>query len=191
MSPNVNPLDTTKRQVKNSTSQLRGCCLRSSYDFPQSPEHCSPTKYARVSRCSHGNVAMLLCTSFTQSERFLQTDQLIIRLQVVVVTNFIRMLMRNVFVNVFESDAVIWLAAIFRSFPPSSLFGGAVSVGVPLSFLFGVVLFSCLGWCCSLFFPSWCCSSLSLLLFCHSIWRSVVLPPSTSLRVCCRCSFWN
>ena len=27
---------------------------------------------------------MLLCPSFTQSERFLQTDQLIIRLQVVV-----------------------------------------------------------------------------------------------------------
>ena len=30
-------------------------------------------------------------------------------------TNFIRMLMRNVFVNVFESDAVIWWAAIFRT----------------------------------------------------------------------------
>ena len=43
---------------------------------------------------------MLFCSSFTQSERFLQTDQLITRLQVVVVTNFIRMLMRNVFVNV-------------------------------------------------------------------------------------------
>ena len=34
---------------------------------------------------------MLFCSSFTQSERFLQTDQLIIRLQVEVVTNFIRM----------------------------------------------------------------------------------------------------
>ena len=56
---------------------------------------------------------MLFCPSFTQFERFLQTDQLIIRLQVVVVTNFIRMLMRNVFVNVFKSDAVIWWAAIF------------------------------------------------------------------------------
>ena len=44
---------------------------------------------------------------FTQSEHFLQTDQLIIRLQVVVVTNFIRMLVRNVSVNVFKSDAVI------------------------------------------------------------------------------------
>ena len=31
-----------------------------------------------------------------------------------VVTNFIRMSMRNVFVNVFKSDAVIWWAAIFR-----------------------------------------------------------------------------
>ena len=29
-------------------------------------------------------------------------------------TNFIRMLMRNVFVNVFKSDAVIWWAAIGR-----------------------------------------------------------------------------
>ena len=54
---------------------------------------------------------MSFCPSFTQSERFLQTDQLIIRLQVVI--NFIRMLMRNVFVNVFQSDAVVWWAAIF------------------------------------------------------------------------------
>ena len=58
---------------------------------------------------------MLFCSSFTQSERFLQTDQLITRLQVVVMTNFIRMLMRNVFVNVFKSDAVIWWAAIFHA----------------------------------------------------------------------------
>ena len=65
----------------NSKSQLRDCCLRSSYDFPQIPEHCSPTKYARVSSCSHGDVVMLFCSSFTQSERFLQTDQLITRLR--------------------------------------------------------------------------------------------------------------
>ena len=58
---------------------------------------------------------MLFCFSFTQYERFLQTDQLIIRLQVVVMTNFIRMLMGNVFVNVFKSDAVDWWAAIFRT----------------------------------------------------------------------------
>ena len=57
---------------------------------------------------------MLFGSSFTQSERFLQTDQLLTRLQVVVVTNFIRMLMRNVFANVFKSDAVIWWTAIFR-----------------------------------------------------------------------------
>ena len=63
---------------------------------------------------------MLLCPSITQSERFLQTDQLIVRLQVVVATNFIRMLMRNVFVNVFKSDAVTWRAAIFRT--PLSMF---------------------------------------------------------------------
>ena len=56
---------------------------------------------------------MLFCPSFTQSERFLQTDQLIIRLQVVVVIIFIRMLMRNVIVNVFKSDAVVWWAAFF------------------------------------------------------------------------------
>ena len=58
---------------------------------------------------------MLFCPSFTQSERFLLTDQLITRLQVVVLTNFIRMLMRNVIVNVFRSDTVIWWAAIFRT----------------------------------------------------------------------------
>ena len=62
---------------------------------------------------------MLLRPSFTHSERFLQTDQLITRLQVVVMTNFIRMLMRDVIVNVIKSDAVIWWAAIFRT-PPSS-----------------------------------------------------------------------
>ena len=61
---------------------------------------------------------MLFCPSFTQSECFLQTDQLI-RLQVVVMTNFIRMWMRNVFVTVFKLDAVIWWAAIFRKHTPS------------------------------------------------------------------------
>ena len=54
---------------------------------------------------------MLFCSSYTQSERFRQTDQLIIRLQVVVVTNLIRMLMRNVFMNVFKSDAVIFVGS--------------------------------------------------------------------------------
>ena len=34
---------------------------------------------------------------------------------VAVMTNFFRMLTRNVFVNVFKSDAVIWWAAIFRT----------------------------------------------------------------------------
>ena len=34
LSPNVNPLNTTKRQVLYSTGQWRDCCLRSSYDFP-------------------------------------------------------------------------------------------------------------------------------------------------------------
>ena len=58
---------------------------------------------------------MLFCPSFTQSERFLHSDQLITRLQVVVKTNFIRMLSGNVIVIVFKSDAVIWWAAIFRT----------------------------------------------------------------------------
>ena len=58
---------------------------------------------------------MLFCPSFTQYERFLHTDQYITRLQVVVMTNFIRMLSGNVIVNVFKSDAVIWRTAIFRT----------------------------------------------------------------------------
>ena len=62
---------------------------------------------------------MLFCPSFTQSERFLQTQ--LIRLQIVVITNFIRMLMRNVFANVFKLDAVIWWAAIFGIHLPGSL----------------------------------------------------------------------
>ena len=69
------------------------------------------------------DVVILFCPSFTQSERFLQTDQLITRLQVVVMTNFIRMLTGNVIVNVFKSDAVIWWAAILRILgsPPFSI----------------------------------------------------------------------
>ena len=82
--------------------------------------------------CSHGNVVMLFCPSFTQSERFLQTDQLIIRLQVVVVTNFIRMLVINVFVNVFKSDAVTWWAAIFHT--PSSMFDKLLHLSKSKSF---------------------------------------------------------
>ena len=50
---------------------------------------------------------MLFCPSFTQSERFLNTGQLITRLQAVVMTYFIRMLSGNVIKNVFLSDAVI------------------------------------------------------------------------------------
>ena len=69
---------------------------------------------------TYQDVVVLFCPSFTQSERFLHTDQLITRLQVVVMINFIRMLSGNVIVNVFESDAVIWWAAIFCT--PSSMF---------------------------------------------------------------------
>ena len=51
---------------------------------------------------------------------FLYTNQLISRLQVVVMTNFMRMLSGNMVVNVFKSDAVFWWAAIFRT--TSSMF---------------------------------------------------------------------
>ena len=67
-----------------------------------------------VSRALLTNQTRTCNKSLSQSERFFQTDQLVIRLQVVVVTNFIRMLSGNVIVNVFKSDAVIWWAAIFR-----------------------------------------------------------------------------
>ena len=63
---------------------------------------------------------MLLLLFLHTVRTFFQTDQLIIRLQVVATTNFIRMLMRNVFENVFKSDEVIWWAAIFRTI--SSMF---------------------------------------------------------------------
>ena len=72
------------------------------------PEHCSPTNQGRET-CQTRKVArsfsltvmqyMLFCPSFTRSTRFLQTDQLVTRLQRVettcckVVPNFIRVMM--------------------------------------------------------------------------------------------------
>ena len=88
------------------------------HDLPQIPEYCLPTKSARVSSRSQQDVVMLFCPSFTQSERFLHTDQLTTRLQVGVMANIIRMLSGNVVVNVFKSDAVIWWAAILRRHTP-------------------------------------------------------------------------
>ena len=88
--------------------------------LPQIPANCLPTKYACVSSRSHQDVVMLFCPSFTQTERFLHTDQLITKLQVVVLSYFIRMLSGNVTVNVLKSGAVICWAAIFRSL--SSMF---------------------------------------------------------------------
>ena len=87
------------------------CAVHTTFHRVQSTVHQPNTHVYQVAL---GDVVMLFCSFFTQSERFFQTDQLIIRLQVVVVTNFIRMLMKNVFVNVFQLDAVIWWAAIFR-----------------------------------------------------------------------------
>ena len=49
-------------------------------------------------------------------------------------TNFIHMLMRNVFVNVFKSDAVIWWGAIFRT--PSSMFDKLLHLSKSESFAF-------------------------------------------------------
>ena len=81
LSPNVSPLDTAERQVTCSTGQIHTRLLyaQSIHDLSQIPEHCLPTKYARVSSRSHQDVLMLFCPSFTQSERFLHADQLITR----------------------------------------------------------------------------------------------------------------
>ena len=143
LSPNVIPLDTTKCPVTYSTSQLHtDCCLRSpdtTFHRFQGTAYQPSTHVYQVAltgdvvmlfhrfqstanqpsthecQVALTGIVMLFCLSFTQSERFFQTDQLIIRLQVVVMTNFIRMLMRNEIVNVFRSDAVIWWAAISRT----------------------------------------------------------------------------
>ena len=105
----------------------RVCCVRKSiHDLLQIPEHCSPTNYARGSCRSNRDVVMLFCSSFTQSERSLHTDQLITRLRRVEPATCCShdglhlLLSGNVIVNVFKSDAVIWWAAIFRT--SSSMF---------------------------------------------------------------------
>ena len=74
LSPNVNPLDTKKRQVTCSTGQIHTCLLyaQSIHDLPQISEHCLQTKYARESSRSHKDAVMLFYHSFTQSERFLR-----------------------------------------------------------------------------------------------------------------------
>ena len=71
---------------------------------------------------------MLFCPSFTRSARFLQADQFVTRLRRVehtatccrVVPNFMRMTTGHVFMNVMESDAVFWWAAIFSALPLST-----------------------------------------------------------------------
>ena len=82
---------------------------------PYTTFHCSPTKSARGTCCSHRDLVMLFCPPFTQSERFLQTDQVITRLRRVehtatccrVIANFMRMSTGHVFMYVMESDAVL------------------------------------------------------------------------------------
>ena len=64
---------------------------------------------------------MLFCSSFTQSERFLQTDQLFIRLRSCGHDKLHSHVDEKVFVNVFKSDAVIWWAGIFRRTVPCEL----------------------------------------------------------------------
>ena len=84
------------------------CCLRGLYTtFHRFQSTADQPNTFRVASCSHKDIVMLFCPSCTLSERVLQTDQFITRLQIVVMTNFIRMLMRNVIVNVCKSDAVI------------------------------------------------------------------------------------
>ena len=61
-------LASTRRDCSNA---------QSIHDLPQIPECCSPTKYARGSCISHKDVVMLFCPSFSQSESFLHTHQLI------------------------------------------------------------------------------------------------------------------
>ena len=90
---------------------------------------------------------MLFSPSFTQSESFLILTSsppdfgVLNQQRVVVMINFIRKLSGSVIVNVFKSDAVIWWAAIFRTFP---LGGGWASVvparGIPRKeLLFGLM----------------------------------------------------
>ena len=93
----------------------RDCCMRSPYTTFHRFQSSAYQPNTHVFQVSHQDVVMLFCPSFTQSERFLHTDQLIARLQVVVMTNFKRMLSGNEDVIVFKSDAVIWWAAIFRT----------------------------------------------------------------------------
>ena len=52
------------------------CAVHATFHKFQSTAH--QPKYARVSSCSHVDVVMLFCFSFTQCKRFLQTYQLII-----------------------------------------------------------------------------------------------------------------
>ena len=73
---------------------------------------------------------MLFCPSFTQPERFLHTDQLITRLQVVVMVNFIRMLLGNVMVNVFQVRCSDLVGSDF-SHPLTDVRQIAASVKVP------------------------------------------------------------
>ena len=78
------------------------------------------TKLSSTNQRAEGKVKMLAFTRLDNRREALpvHTDQLATRLQVVVMTNFIRMLSGNVIVNVFKSDAVIWWAAIFRTPQP-------------------------------------------------------------------------
>ena len=128
---------TDSNAVTNQGAESRGnsvastrldCCMRSPiHDRPQSPEHCSSTKSIRGTCCSHRDVVMLFCPSFTRSARFLKVNQFVTRLRSVehatccrVIPNFMRMSTGNVFMNVMESDAVFWWAAILRT--PLSMF---------------------------------------------------------------------
>ena len=82
---------------------------------------------------------MLFCSSFTQSERFLQIDQLIIRLRSSshdkLHSHVDEKLVRERIQS--QSDAVIWWVAIFRRtfspLPPPPLLSSPLSSSTPLS----------------------------------------------------------
>ena len=80
--PNVNPLkycEASNNVLHWPVTHVIVVCAVRTRPSPQIPENCLPTKYARVPCRSHRDAAMLFCPSFTQSERFLHTDQLITR----------------------------------------------------------------------------------------------------------------
>ena len=133
-SPSIvtNRESTRYHEASSNAGQLRDCCLRSSYDFPQISRALFTNQVRTcIGLLSRGcsDVVLLFLHSPNVSFNLISSSSDFVD---VVMTNFIRMLMRNVFVNVFKSDAVIWCAAIFRL--PSSMFDKLLHLSKPESF---------------------------------------------------------